>query len=238
MSNAVHTRRGGHTAWVAVVAAGSLVWACGGPTTPDTRTGVLGLRIICEGLGANPLVCRAETYCVGPYRCPEPGADGRDVTASAQWTCDDGSVARVAGPGRIEAVGLGDAVIRARLTNYVSEAFQPMSVFAGPLPLPTHEISGTVWESGKTAAVGYISGAVIEVLDGAVAGRRATSGTPPPLLPGYFGLSSPPGLYRVLGVPPGRYSLRATADGYVSQTRIGEVSARGGPVVDFELVRQ
>ena len=88
---------------------------CASPTMPDERRGYAGVHIICDGFGANPLLCRAETYCGGWYGCPEPFTFGRDVTASATWTNDDPTVARVIGPGRIEGVALGDTVNRARL---------------------------------------------------------------------------------------------------------------------------
>jgi hypothetical protein len=238
MNNARERRRRYEAATVIATAMCTLCLACTGPTTPDIRTGYVGLRIICDRFGRNPLVCRAETYCAGLYRCPDPKADGRDATGSATWTCDDDRVARVVGAGRVEAVGLGDTVIRARVPGLSDEAFQTVSVFAGPVPLPTNEIFGSVWESGKTPGASYISGAIVEVLDGLIAGRTATSGTPPPLLPGYLGPFGGPGYYRVLGVPPGTYTLRVTAISYAPQNRVVEVPARGSPNADFQLVRQ
>lgn len=224
--------------WTAALpaAALSLLAACDSPTRPDGRTGQISLAILCDGSGAAPLRCSATTYCAGSYPCPDLGAGGSDVTRSASWSSADASVARTIGPGVFDAVGPGDTVIHASL-GVISPAAQTISVFEGTAPLPTNEIFGTVWAAGQTPANGAISGADIEVLNGHIAGRTATSGVPPPLPPGFFGPFGGRGYFRILGVPPGAYTLRVVADGFVTQERTVVVPARGSPAADFEMVR-
>src|SRR5687768_15363007 len=170
-----------------------LLLACDSPTAPDTRTGYMALRIVCDGSGNSPLVCKAETYCSGSYRCPNPEADGADATQLAAWSSADSNIARVVGPGKLEASGTGDTVLRAEMSGVSGPAVRTIAVFPGSAPLPTNEIFGSVWEQGKTPAAGAISGAVVEVLNGLVGGRTATSGVPPPLPPGFFGPFGGPG---------------------------------------------
>jgi len=222
---------------LAVVALG-VALGCNSPTAPDRRTGYIALRILCDGSGAAPLACRAETYCSGLYRCPDPAADGRDVTSSAVWASADTTIARLAGVGLFEAGRPGDTVIRASVPELSSEAERTVAVFEGTGLLPTNEIFGSVYETGKTVATGAITGATVEVLNGHVAGRSVTSGVPPQLLPGFHGPFGGPGYYRVLGVPPGSYRLRVTAPGYISQERAVLVPAHGSPAADCQLVRR
>jgi hypothetical protein len=222
---------------VAFVALGVAV-GCDSPTAPDGRTGYIALRILCDGSGAAPLACRAETYCSGLYRCPDPTADGRDVTSRAVWSSADTTIARLTGAGLFAAGRPGDTVIRASVAGVGSEAERTIAVFEGAGPLPTNEIFGSVYEAGKTVATGAITGATVEVLNGLIAGRSVISGVPPPLLPGFYGPFGGPGYYRVLGSPPGSYRLRVTVDGYASQERTVVVPAQGSPAADFQLVRQ
>jgi hypothetical protein len=141
----------------------------------------------------------------------------QDVTALANWTVADPTIIRNNGAGLFTAVGTGDTFVLAGWQNLVS-TMRPVSVFPNTPPLPTYEIDGSVWQSGSTPASSYINGAVIQILDGLVAGRTATSGVPPPLPPGFLGpFNDGPGSYRILGVPPGTYHLQVTSSGYVSQ---------------------
>jgi hypothetical protein len=159
----------------------------------------------------------------------------QDVTASANWTIADPTIIRSNGPGMFTAVGTGDTYVLAAWQNTLSGG-QTVSVLPNTPPLPTYEIDGDVWQAGSTPASSYIGGAVIQVLDGLVAGRTATSGVPPPLLPGYLGpFQNGPGGYRISGVPPGIYHLQVTKTGYVTQQVTVTVVGAGGAVADFQL---
>lgn len=204
--------------------------ACSNSPTAPQRTGVPSLNINCEHFGADPLVCTAPVSC-GLYPCPNVPSD---VTQSAEWIASDPSILQVVGPGLIRAGGVGDAFVKIRWNNLES-SMRPISVFRGLPPLPTFEIFGTVYQEGQTPFVGAINGAVVEVLDGVVAGRQVTTGVPPPLPPGYLGPFGGPGYYRVVAVPPGTYDIRITKAGFASQTRFVTVSGNGGPNADFAL---
>jgi len=138
------------------------------------------------------------------------------------------------GAGRFDAVGLGDTFVHAR-SVYAYEGWRTVSVFPGLPPQPTGEIFGSVYEAGKTAAVAPIDGALIEVIEGLLVGRTATSGVPPPLPPGFAGPFGGPGYYRLLAVPAGMYRLRVTKGGYVAQEREVTVPVGVSPGVDFQL---
>ncbi len=196
-----------------------------GSTTPDY------LEIKCSATDSN-LQCRAVAtnrpdlyvYCIVEF----------DVTQGATWTVGDGSVATSLGSGVFMAAAPGDTFVRADWQG-IASALRPVSVFAGTPPLPTVEIFGSVWQAGQTPATSYIDGATIRILNGLVAGRTATSGVPPPLLPGYVGPFGGSGYYRLLGVPPGTYRLQITKDGYASQERDVTLDGTASPAVDFQL---
>jgi len=158
-----------------------------------------------------------------------------DVTLSANWVVADSSIVRMLEPGIFTAVGPGHTFVRATWERLTSP-MRPVSVFPGTPPIPTGEITGSVWHAGQVPANSYIDGAVVEILDGLVAGRTATSGVPPPLLPGYLGPLGGKGYYRLLGIPPGTYRLHLTKDGYGSQERGVEVTGSGTRSVDFPLL--
>jgi hypothetical protein len=213
----------------------ALLLDCGSPTAPDSRQGFIALRIVCDGSATSPLVCRAETYCTGLYRCPDPAADGADATQRATWSSEDPTIVRVIRPGVVEAVASGDTVLVADLSGVGGPARRAVSVFPGTAPLPTSEIFGSVWEAGKTVATGALSGATVRVMNGIVAGRTATVGVPPALLPGYFGPFGGPGYYRILGVPAEAYQLQVSASGYVTEQRPVTVTTLGSSLADFQL---
>jgi len=157
----------------------------------------------------------------------------QDITQSAEWVVADASVVRAVTPGVFAAVGNGHTFVHAIWRGLDSNDFAhtPLAVFPGTAPLRTYEIFGSVSQSGQTPSASPINGAVIEVVDGLAAGQTATSGVPPPLLPGYFGPFGGPGYYRILGVPSGTYRLRISKAGYASQERTVTVSTP----VDFQL---
>jgi len=213
---------------------------------PEGRTGGVGLIINCAPSGADPLICTAQTSC-SLYPCPElpnpsPGARN-DVTALATWTSGDPSVVILTGPGRVHATGNGDTIVSAAWVPNPPPGSAPLvsfprsiSVFPNTPPLPTFEIDGVVYQSGMTAMTGGISGAVVTILDGLVAGRTAITGVPPTPRPGYPPLAGIlPYYYRFLGIPPGVYTLRVTKGGYASQSQVATVTADGGPIANFAL---
>lgn len=208
----------------------ALLVGCGaGNPTGPTRYGPPYVSVSCNAVGTSPLLCTAHVEC-SLYPC-SPGTPS-DVTHQAVWEAADPNIVRIAGPGAVEAVAPGDTVIRARW-EYV-EGQHTVSVFAGLPPLPTHEIFGSVYETGKTVAQAPIAGATVQVVVGLLTGRTATSGVPPPLPPGLFGPFGGPAYYRILAVPPGTYQLRVTKDGFVPQERAVTVST-GSPSANFEL---
>lgn len=222
-----------------LIHAAAIIVSCGAcsPTAPSCTdqygrgaTSVNSLDVSCSTVGTN-LQCQAvasnrnNLYVYCPIE--------EDVTQAAAWTIGDPTVVRIVAPGIFQAVGSGRTFVRAAW-QYMNSVMRPVAVFAGTPPLPTYEVFGSVYQKGQTIATGAINGATIEILNGLVAGLTATSGVPPPLLPGYLGPFGGPGYYRLLGVPPGTYRLRITKDGYVSQERDVTVTV-GSPGADFQL---
>ena len=201
------------------------------------RHGIPQLVIVCDAPTTGRVTtCRATVGC-SLYPCARDIPD--DVTMMAEWTSDAPAVMRLASPGVLEAVTQGDTVVRAKWTygGGATSYFRSVSVFAGTPPLPTFEIGGVTYDGSVSPRV-PLDGVVIEVLNGVAAGRHATSGVEPPLLPGFnpsFG-GVRPGVYRILGVPNGTFRLRASKAGYVPQER--DVSGTGFTGADFELQRQ
>ena len=216
-----------------------LALGCGGspssPTSPE-RYGSPSVTITCEPASSSATACRATVSCA-LYPCA-PGTPA-DVTTASTWTVDNAHVVRIAGPGQLEAVASGDALVRATWSG-AGSAYQtttvglrPVSVFPGTAPLPTYEIWGRVY-SGIPTARTPIDGATIEVLNGVVSGRTAISGAPPLLLPGFTQLPITPGMYRVLGVPRTEtFRLRVIKDRLPSQER--DVASTEFDSLDFYL---
>src|SRR5207237_3147800 len=105
-----------------------------------------GLDVSCDAVNTE-LRCQAvATNQHGLYvYCPVQ----QDVTQVAVWAVDDVAVAAVVAPGTFHAAGTGDTVIRVAWQNLKASA-KPVSVFPGTPPLPTQEISGSVYQTGKT----------------------------------------------------------------------------------------
>ena len=195
----------------------------------------MALRVACID-GASPLICVSQTYCAGLYRCPDPAGDKADVTGRSEWTVEHPHIVRQQSqPNWFVAESAGNTVVRVRDPVIRQEATVRLSVFPGTPPLQTSEVWGRVTEAGTSTG---ISGAVLEITNGLVAGRTAVSGTAPALLPGYvFRLGGTNG-FQFFGIPRGTYELTIRAAGYVPQTRTITVEPPGGPSASFELVRQ
>jgi hypothetical protein len=144
----------------------------------------------------------------------------------------------VTGPGILVSVGPGNTVVRASVSG-VSEGFHAVAVFTGTAPLPTFGLQGLVHE-GATPNDGRIDGATVEVIQGLITGRSATSGAPPAVVAGFFAPGpASPGLFIINGVPPGTLRLRVRKEGYVPVERDVTFTFAGGPgSVNFQLQRQ
>ena len=211
---------------------------CSSPTAPDSRTGYMALRAVCDDTGSSQLICVAQTYCAGLYRCPDPSGDKVDVTAQAQWTIDDSSIVRHGSqPNWFKAVAPGHTVVRARHAAAAIEATVRLGVFAGiSVPRLTTEVWGRVSEAGTTPALG-ISGAVVEITGDLTGSRTMTTGTAPAFIPGYFFDIRGPDGYQFFGVPRGTYELTVRAPGYAPKTQTVTVTPPGSPSVIFQLDR-
>jgi hypothetical protein len=188
----------------------------------EMSCGTIGSSLQCNAVASN----KNDLYVYCPMQ--------QDVTQSASWVIADPAIVRMVAPGTFAAAGIGDTFVRATWQG-LGSTMRPVSVFTGTAPLPTYEIFGSVWQAGQTPTSSYIDGAVIQIMNGLVAGRTVTSGVPPPLPPGYLGPFGGKGYYRLLGVPPGTYRVRIAKDGYASQERDVTVVGPGSPVADFQL---
>jgi hypothetical protein len=196
------------------------------PARPDTRGGIEGVIVDCPTPVSGALICTARVTCA-LYPCP---GLPNDVTTLATWTSDDPGVVALTTAGTFQRIGIGNTTIRADW--HFDEASRAVSLFANTPPLPTFEIAGNVYRSGMTPSAGAISGAVVSVLDGLVAGRQAISGVAPSPMPGFLSnATSLPQYYRLLGIPSGVYRLRVVKDGYISQER----TVTDGTIADFAL---
>jgi hypothetical protein len=121
----------------------------------------------------------------------------------------------------------------------MGEGFHQVAVFAGTGPLPTFGLQGVIYE-GATPSDGKIDGATIEVVNGLIVGRIATSGAPPVAVPGYFEPGPvAPGLFLINGVPPGTIHVRVMKEGYRPVERDVTFTFAGGPAsVDVQLQHQ
>lgn len=231
-----------------LIGALALAAACtdASPTAPDPRSGLLDLRITgCDTSGQSPLQCRAQVFCTGSYRCPDPSLDRVDITEQGRWISRDPDLFIVVGPGRFQQIGIGDGVASVSYTPqryYELTAIRPVSVFPGTAPLPTRALTGNVFEAGRSPNTGGIQGAVVEILDGLVAGRTGTTGVVPAPVAGFVRPFLTSFQYAILGVPPGRYVVRAQADGYLAVQRAATVTSGvqwdDGGTGDFQLTKR
>jgi hypothetical protein len=154
------------------------------------------------------------------------------VTQIAVWTSADPAIVAVIAPGVFQAMGVADTVITAEWQN--AQALRPVSIFANTPPLPTYQLDGSVYRKGMTPEAGAISGAVVTVLNGIVAGRQAITGAAIPSLPGFGFFAPAPQVFHLLGLPDDVYRLRATKDGYVTQEQDVTI-LQGVPLVAFVM---
>lgn len=201
------------------------------PTGPDP-IGVTSLAVVCPPAASAPLRCTATIRCAaGP--CPPTLAP--DVTAEAVWVSEPAGIVTIPAPGQVVAAAPGDTVVRATWRGVTGQA--TVSVFVGLPPQPTTELSGVIYQAGRTPATGPIDGARVEVVGGTLSGRAVTSGTAAPLPPGFSAVPVGSGSYRLAGIPPGTYHLRITRTGFVPQERDVVVPA-GGTTVNIEMAAQ
>lgn len=212
-----------------------LTTACSTPTEPDARVGPSLLRAVCDDRSATALICVAQSSCTSPFPCNDPAGSNVDITARAEWSVGDTAVLRQLARNTFAATGPGSTVVRVRDPVLQQEQNVRVSVFPGTGPLLTTEVWGRVTESGTRAD---ISGALIEITNGLVAGRTAQSGTAPALLPGYLFILQGSNGFQIFGVPRGTYELSIRANGYAPQTRSVTVEPPGSLGISFELVRQ
>jgi hypothetical protein len=168
-------------------------------------------------------VSNSATVCHAPIDCelyPCEAGTPTDVTQLADWSTDDVSVARIAGPGQVLSVGTGNTVLRVawKVSNasFTTTYFISIGVFAGTAPLPTYEYEGMIYDGGGPPRT-PLNGALVEILDGLVAGRTTVSGRVPDYFPG---ATLPPpvaGHFAFFGVPSGTYRLRVSSPGFVTQ---------------------
>lgn len=227
-------------AWALAVSsaiAGTVACSPASPSCTDLNgrgeTQFNSIDLVCGNSGST-MQCRATASIKGLYvYCPM----SQDITAAASWLVGNPTIVKSDGSGVFESGRAGDTVITAKWQNLASYD-KPVSVFPGTPPYPTYEIFGTVSNSTVPPPLSNaaMNGATVTILDGLLAGRSVTSGVPPPLLPGYFGPFGGTGYYRLLAVPPGTYTVRATKDGYLPLTKVGTVGYEGGPSIDFPLV--
>lgn len=202
--------------------------------------------LICAGCGGSSpaapasgsLTSQLKLQCApsaGPLQCTATTGASNDVTRDAQWSTDDPQIAAV-DAGAVRAMSAGDTVLRVRWTAAPSpalEAFVPVVVLPGMQPMPAFEISGLVRATDGRP----LTGAQIEIVAGHVPleGRTASTGLAPPFRPGFVETPVAPDYYRLLGVPPGLYVLRASKDGYRAVTALVEVEWTASRNLNFAL---
>jgi hypothetical protein len=210
-----------------------------GNPDPLGRTGFIQISIDCDGSGRSPLACRATTACRGIYPfCP--GFTPGDVTSAVEWFSENQDVARVVERGMFAAVATGDTVIGVRSQPVAGQYFvgspNTVSVLPDLAIFPTRDISGSVYQAGTLPSQGAISGAVVEIVEGRLTGRRATTGSPATPPPGFFPFGcTGAAQYCFHAVPPGTYRLRASASGYLQEERDVTITTAGSRIVDFQM---
>ena len=170
----------------------SLVGCGGNPSGPSDLSGSeIGVHLF--------LGCSLE---LDGYRCTarEGGQPGRDVTGFARWSTSDSSIATVNSVGFVTVLKSGEVAIRAEFQGAIGSMI--MQVEPGGLRRYFRALSGFV-KDADTLAV--LSGVRVEILDGANAGRSATTGND--------------GAYQLYDLQPGTFVVRFTRSGYATADR-------------------
>ena len=211
-----------------------LLVACGSPTAPDTRVGFIGLRIVCDDSAVTALVCRAETYCAGLYRCPYCCGWRRFATVRATWSSGDPNIVRVTRPGVAEAVMPGTLCSSPICQAPVAPRGGPCRCFLEPRRCRPLKFSGPSGGGKNGRDGGTVRGDRARDerrRGGPHRDRRRSSAT----AAGYSGPVGGAGYYRLLGIPPGTYELQVTASGHLSEQRAVTVTTLGSPIANFQL---
>jgi hypothetical protein len=121
----------------------------------------------------------------------------QSVTSQATWETSNAAVATVSPAGVATFVAAGDAELKATFKGVSGTA----RVTVSPKAAPRFQISGTIHEKGTTHP---LTSATVAVVDGPDAGRTAVTD-----------LS---GVYTLTNVTAGSFNVRATRNGYETQT--------------------
>ncbi len=193
---------------VAVVLASGM-GACGGKSgggSPTTPTPTV-TSVTVSGTGSLKVGETSQMSATAHYS----NSTQQSCSASATWQSSNTSVASVSSGGMITALAAGETDIRATFQSTTGST--KVTVAAA-----TFALTGTVREDPGGAA---IADAKVEILGGANAGKSATTDTA--------------GSYRITGVAPGTFTVRASKAGFESSERGANVT--GDSTLDFTLRR-
>jgi hypothetical protein len=155
----------------------------------------------------------------------EPPVASVDVTARAQWTVSNPSIATVSTTGFVRVLGHGELDITASYANYTPQVWSVL-VDAQQSPQIIYFLSGIVRENDGTDT--RIPDTMVEILDGYNGGKSGTSNQ--------FGAYT---IARVLTKVT--FTVRASKPGYLPSTATYEVGGPTGvgnrPFLDFRLSR-
>ena len=138
------------------------------------------------------------------------------------WSSSDGSVVMVDASGLVTAVGNGSVTIRAEVGSASGTATVTVAARMWTLSgTVSHGWSVPLASGLDTAMAGDVSGAVVEVIDGADAGRRT--------------VTDDRGRYELEALEEGQFTIRATAAGFAPADRT--VALTSDTALSFALSR-